>query len=62
MSFEPINTQEEFDAAVKDRLAREAKKYEGYTSPDDLEKIREEIKAEYTAYKEVVDKQKLTMD
>lgn len=47
MSFEPINTQEEFDAAVKDRLAREAKKYEGYTSPEDLEKIKEDIKAEY---------------
>ena len=46
MSFEPINTQEEFDAAVKDRLAREAKKYEGYTSPDDLEKIKADIRAE----------------
>lgn len=46
MSFEPINTQEEFDAAVKDRLAREAKKYEGYTSPEDLEKIKADIRAE----------------
>ena len=46
MSFEPINTQEEFDAAVKDRLVREAKKYEGYTSPDDLEKIKADIRAE----------------
>lgn len=42
MAFEPINTQEEFDAAIQERLAREAKKYEGYTSPDDLEKIRAE--------------------
>lgn len=44
--FTPINTQEEFEAAVKDRLAREAKKYEGYTSPSDLEKIKEEHKSE----------------
>ena len=29
---------------------------------DTPEKFAEEIKAEYTAYKEVVDKQKLTMD
>lgn len=39
--FKPINTQEEFDAAIKERLAREVKKYEGYTSPTDLEKIKE---------------------
>lgn len=44
--FTPINTQEEFDAAIKDRLAREAKKYEGYTSPEDLEKIKAGQKAE----------------
>ena len=30
MSFTPINTQEEFDDAIKERLAREKKKYEGY--------------------------------
>lgn len=42
MAFEPINTQEEFDAAISERLAREAKKYEGYTSPEDLEKIKAE--------------------
>lgn len=44
--FTPINTQEEFDAAVKERLAREAKKYEGYTSPEDLEKIKAGHKSE----------------
>lgn len=42
--FTAITTQEQFDQAVKDRLTREressAKKYEGYTSPADLEKIR----------------------
>lgn len=37
--FTPINTQEEFDAKIKDRLARErdsiTKKYEGWVSPED---------------------------
>lgn len=42
MAFTPINTQEEFDAAIKDRLAREAKKFEGYTSPEDLKKLKDE--------------------
>lgn len=38
--FKPIETQEDFEAAIGERLAREAKKYEKYTSPEDLEKIR----------------------
>lgn len=41
-----ITTQEEFDAAIGERLKREkesaAKRFEGYTSPDDLEKIKAE--------------------
>lgn len=40
--FTPISTQEEFDAAIRERLKREreaqAKKYEGWTSPDDQKK------------------------
>ena len=36
----PITTQEQFDEAIKERLARESKKYEGYTSPKELEKLR----------------------
>lgn len=44
--FTPITTQEQFDAIMKDRLERErtsvAKKYEGYTSPTDLEQIRKD--------------------
>ena len=44
----PITTQEELDAIVNEktnstvqaRLSREAKKYEGYTSPDDLAKFK----------------------
>jgi len=38
--FTPINSQEEFDEAIKGRIARErensAKKYAGYISPDDF--------------------------
>ena len=42
--FKPINTQEEFDTIIKDRIARNTKtvtdevtkKYEGYISPDAL--------------------------
>lgn len=44
----PITTQEQLDSIISDqvnqsvqgRLAREAKKYEGYTSPDDLAKLK----------------------
>lgn len=42
--FLPITTQEQLDNLIKDRLGREretlAKKYEEYTSPDDLSKIK----------------------
>ena len=40
MAFTPISTQEELDRIISERLTREAKKYEKYTSPDDLEKIK----------------------
>lgn len=44
--FTPITTQEELDAVIGERLKREretsAKKYEGWTSPDDLKKITDE--------------------
>ena len=39
----PITTQEEFDAAIGQRLAREretsAKRYEGWMSPEDIKKL-----------------------
>lgn len=38
--FTPITTQEAFDTAISDRLKREKEKYEGYTSPKDLEKLK----------------------
>lgn len=44
-----ITTQEEFDAAIGERLKREkdtaAKRYEGFTSPDDLAKIKAEYES-----------------
>ena len=43
MAFTPIETQEQFDAAIKERLQREresqAKKFEGWVSPDDFQKL-----------------------
>ena len=48
--FQPITTQEEFDAAVKDRLKRAeekySKKYEGYISPDEMEKTKKDYDAQ----------------
>ena len=46
MAFEPIETQEAFDAAIKSRIERNTKtvteevtkKYEGYISPEDVSK------------------------
>ena len=41
--FKVIETQEQFDAAISERLKRDreaqAKKYEGWTSPEDLQKV-----------------------
>lgn len=43
-NFTPIETQEQFDAAISSRLQREretaAKRYEGWTSPEELQNIR----------------------
>lgn len=42
--FTPITTQEQFDTAISDRLRREretaGKRYEGWTSPEDLKKLK----------------------
>lgn len=40
--FEAITSQEQLDGVIKGRLEREAKKYEGYTSPKDLEALKGE--------------------
>jgi hypothetical protein len=41
MDFNPIETQEQFDEVIRERLARENKKYEGWTSPDKLQEIKD---------------------
>lgn len=47
MSFTLIETQEQFDAAIKDRLERAERKtqekYAGYISPDELESKTKEL-------------------
>ena len=51
--FEPITSQEQFDAAIKERLKRDresqAKKYEGWTSPEDLQKQLADLNAKIAA-------------
>lgn len=46
MAFTPIETQEQFDQAISERLKRDreaqAKKYEGWTSPEALQKLTDE--------------------
>lgn len=48
--FKAITTQEEFDAAIKDRLDRAERKireeYKNWTSPDDLKKLADTHKSE----------------
>ena len=41
-----ITTQEELDAVIGERLKRAKEKYSGWTSPEDLQKIQEEHRAE----------------
>ena len=51
--FTPINTQEEFDAAIKERLKRDreaqAKKYDGWVSPEDQQKRASEYEKQIKA-------------
>ena len=53
--FKPIETQEELDSIIKDRLKRERestqKKYEGWISPDDHQKALDEANKALDDYK-----------
>ena len=53
--FKPIETQEELDNIIKDRLKRERestqKKYEGYISPEDHQKALTEAAKSFDDYK-----------
>lgn len=54
--FKPINTQEEFDERIKERLERAEKKtretFAGWTSPDDLKSLSAKHSDEIKALKE----------
>lgn len=41
MSFKTIETQDQLDAIISERLSRAKEKYEGYTSPEDVQKLKE---------------------
>ena len=53
--FTAITTQEEFDARIKDRMERFAKKFEGFVSPDEVEKIRNDYDSQITALNKTVE-------
>lgn len=54
--FKIIETQEEFDARISERLKRDresfAKKFEGYKSPEDIQKITDGLNAQIKALEE----------
>lgn len=50
--FKPINTQEEFDAAIKERLSREKAKYSDY---DKLKSRVEELETENVGLKSTIE-------
>lgn len=41
MSFKTIETQEQLEEVLKERLERERKKYDGFVSPEDVQKIKD---------------------
>ena len=57
--FTPIATQEEFDAAIKDRLSRAeekfSKKYEGYMSADDVSKLKQDYELKINGLQKAAD-------
>ena len=50
--FKPITTQEEFDAAIKERLSREKAKYADY---DQLKSLVEDLKKENVDLKSTIE-------
>ena len=65
-NFEVIETQEQLDAIIGERIkrageraeAKAAEKYNGWTSPEELDKIKETFNTEIAALKETTAKQK----
>ena len=54
MSFEAITTQEQFDAAIKDRLDRERSKFEGYDDFKEKAGLYDEMKAKADDYEKKI--------
>ena len=52
MAFKTIETQEELDNIIKDRLERERAKYNGYMSAEDVQKLKETYEANTKAENE----------
>lgn len=53
--FKTIETQEQFDEAIKSRLERERKKFEGFTKPEDVQKIQDDHLKEIEALQSQID-------
>lgn len=66
MSFTPIETQEQLDALLKERLSRDreaqAKKYEGWTSPEDVQKLTSDYEKKIKALEEAAAATKKTLE
>ena len=52
MAFKTIETQEELDSIIKDRLERERAKYNGYMSAEDVQKLKNTYEANTKAENE----------
>ena len=61
--FTPVNTQEEFDTAIKDRLARQESKIRGeYADYEDLKKKSEAWESEKKTFEETIAKNKTSYE
>ncbi len=64
--FRVIESQEQLDSIIGDRLKREressAKKYEAYTSPDDLQKMKDSYLARIKELEDSIEASKKVLD
>ena len=58
MPFKTIETQEQLNAIISERLSRAEEKYEGYTSPEDVQKIKDGYDQQIKALNDSMDAQK----
>ena len=64
--FKVIETQEQFDEMISERLKREResneKKYEAYMSPDDLQKLKDSYEAKIKSLEDAANTTQKTLD